>query len=66
MEIGVRVEAENLLTGEVRHAASAYLTYVSLDERESRPKFPHSVWRLRRGSDATAKERRPAMRLASK
>lgn len=33
MEIGVRVEAENLITGEVRHAASAYLTYVALDER---------------------------------
>ncbi len=26
MEIGVRVEAENLITGVVRHAASAYLT----------------------------------------
>lgn len=33
MEIGVRVEAENLMTGEVRHAASAYLTYVALDEK---------------------------------
>jgi len=32
MEIGVRVEAENLLSGEVRHTASAYLTFVSLDE----------------------------------
>jgi uncharacterized protein (TIGR00369 family) len=31
MEIGVRVEAENLITGEVRHAATAYLTYVALD-----------------------------------
>jgi len=36
MEIGVRVEAENLMTGEVRHAASAYLTYVALD-RHGRP-----------------------------
>ncbi len=33
MEIGVRVEAENLLTGEMRHTASAYLTFVSLDEQ---------------------------------
>jgi len=32
MEIGVRVEAENLFTGEVRHTASAYLTYVALDK----------------------------------
>jgi uncharacterized protein (TIGR00369 family) len=30
MEVGVRVEAENLITGEVRHTASAYLTYVAL------------------------------------
>ncbi len=30
MEIGVRVEAEDLITGKVRHAASAYLTYVAL------------------------------------
>lgn len=31
MEIGVRVEAENFLTGETRHTASAYLTFVALD-----------------------------------
>jgi acyl-CoA hydrolase len=30
------VEAENLLTAEVRHTASAYLTFVALDE-DSRP-----------------------------
>lgn len=32
MEIGVRVEAEDVFTGEVRHTASAYFTYVALDE----------------------------------
>jgi acyl-CoA hydrolase len=37
MEIGVRVEAENLITGEVRHAATAYLTYVALDT-QGRPR----------------------------
>ncbi len=31
MEIGVRVESENLMTGQVHHTASAYLTFVSLD-----------------------------------
>ena len=36
MEIGVRVESENLMTGEVKHAASAYLTYVAID-RNGRP-----------------------------
>jgi uncharacterized protein (TIGR00369 family) len=30
MEVGVRVEAENLITGMVRHTASAYLTFVAL------------------------------------
>ena len=37
MELGVRVEAENVFTGEVRHTASAYLTFVALD-REGKPK----------------------------
>jgi acyl-CoA hydrolase len=31
MEVGVRVEAENPRTGEVRHTNSAYLTMVALD-----------------------------------
>ena len=30
MEVGVRVEAEDLMTGEVRHTSSAYLTFVAL------------------------------------
>jgi len=36
IEVGVRVEAENYVTGEVRHTASAYLTFVALD-KEGRP-----------------------------
>ena len=32
MEIGVRIEAENFITGELRHTASAYLTFVAMDE----------------------------------
>jgi acyl-CoA hydrolase len=32
MEVGVRVEAENPLTGERRHTSTAYLTMVALDE----------------------------------
>jgi acyl-CoA hydrolase len=32
MEVGVRVEAENLRSGEGRHASTAYLTMVAVDE----------------------------------
>jgi acyl-CoA hydrolase len=38
MEVGVRVTAENPRTGEVRHVASAYFVYVSLDD-EGKPQF---------------------------
>ncbi|MGZ4121373.1 MAG: acyl-CoA thioesterase [Actinomycetota bacterium] len=33
MEVGVRVEAENARTGDRRHVSSAYLVFVSLDDR---------------------------------
>jgi glycerophosphoryl diester phosphodiesterase len=33
LEVGVRVEAENLLTGVIRHVSSAYLVFVVLDEQ---------------------------------
>jgi uncharacterized protein (TIGR00369 family) len=36
IEVGVRVEAENIRTGERRHVSSAYLVFVSLD-REGKP-----------------------------
>lgn len=40
MEVGVRVEAENFITGEVRHTASAYLTFVALDEKGNPKRVP--------------------------
>jgi uncharacterized protein (TIGR00369 family) len=40
MEVGVHVEAENVFTGEVRHTASAYLTFVSLDEKGKPKQIP--------------------------
>jgi len=36
MEIGVRVEAEDLISGRQRHTNSAYLTFVAID-RNGRP-----------------------------
>ena len=42
MEIGVRIDAENVKTGKRRHTASAYLTFVSLDDKR-KPKTVASV-----------------------
>jgi uncharacterized protein (TIGR00369 family) len=33
MEVGVRVDAENLLTGKVVHVSSAYLVFVAIDDK---------------------------------
>lgn len=33
IEVGVRVEAENPVTGEITHTNSAYAVYVALDDR---------------------------------
>lgn len=43
LEVGVRVEAENLMTGEVRHTNSAYLTLVALDENRKPLAVPKIV-----------------------
>ena len=56
MEIGVRVDAENPITGEVFHAVSAYLTFVALDQL-GKPKLvagiePESPDEVRRHSKA--------------
>jgi acyl-CoA hydrolase len=40
MEVGVRVDGENPLTGETHHAATAYLTYVALDDNRKPTTVP--------------------------
>jgi uncharacterized protein (TIGR00369 family) len=59
VEVGVRVEAENLITGDVRHTASAYLTFVALD-RNGRPlEVPQLILEtdeeIRRNAEARAR-----------
>ncbi|HCU25179.1 MAG TPA: acyl-CoA thioesterase [Deltaproteobacteria bacterium] len=43
MEIGVRIESENPVTGERCHTASAYLTFVALDEAGKPSQVPEVV-----------------------
>ncbi|MBM4309989.1 MAG: acyl-CoA thioesterase [Deltaproteobacteria bacterium] len=43
MEIGVRVESENLLSGEILHTASAYLTFVALDSSGRPTEIPQLI-----------------------
>jgi acyl-CoA hydrolase len=43
MEVGVRVEAENPQTGEIRHTNTAYLTLVALDENGDPSAVPQII-----------------------
>ena len=67
LEVGVRVEAENVLSGKVRHTASAYLTFVALgsDGRpiEVPPLILETEEEIRRNREAKA---RRELRLAEK
>jgi acyl-CoA hydrolase len=63
MEIGVRVEAEDLMTGKVRHTASAYLTFVALDENH-RPKRVPGL--MLEGQDEIRRNREARARRASR
>lgn len=59
MEIGVRVETENLKTGEISHGVSAYLTYVALDENGKPTSVPPLILETeedkRRNTEARAR-----------
>jgi acyl-CoA hydrolase len=67
MELGVRVEAEDLRTGLVRHTASAYLTFVALDDNGRPTPVPPL---LMEGEDEVRRHQealnRRQMRLAEK
>lgn len=65
MEVGVRVEVENLVTGEIKHTSSAYLTFVAIDSEGRRvpvpPVIPETETERRRYEEAA---QRRAYRLA--
>lgn len=67
MEIGVKVEAENPITSELFHTASAYLTFVAVDS-EGKPSevptlVPETIVERRRFSDA---QKRRELRLSDR
>ena len=59
MEVGVRVESEDMQTGDVRHTCSAYLTMVALDKngrpRELPPLLIEGPDEIRRHEQAKAR-----------
>lgn len=64
MEVGVRVTAENTVTGKIVHVASAYLVFVAIDEEGRAAAVPPVVAETddERRRMAAAKQRR-ALRL---
>ncbi|MGQ9635077.1 MAG: acyl-CoA thioesterase [Bryobacteraceae bacterium] len=67
MEVGVKVFVEDLITGEVRHTSSAYLTFVAIDAEGRRipvpPVIPETSEEKRRYEEAG---QRRQQRLARK
>jgi acyl-CoA hydrolase len=61
MEVGVRVEAENAVTGDVRHTSTAYLTMVAVDEKgnpvEAPPLIAETEDEKRREREAETRRR---------
>ena len=43
MEVGVKIESENPFNGRIKHTASAYLTFVSLDEDGTPTEVPDVI-----------------------
>lgn len=67
MEVGVRVESENLITGQRLHTSTAYLTYVSLGANGKPITLPPVILEtdVQKRRNQEAKTRRE-MRLAEK
>ena len=69
MEVGVRVESENVRTGETQHTSTAYLTMVALDDdghpAQVPPLAPETPDETRPGARGTAASRHPPRRAAA-
>ena len=68
MEVGVRVETENLLTGKVTHTSSAYVVLVALDQDHAPRPVPELISQTpneqrRRAEAEDRRERRLAARI---
>jgi acyl-CoA hydrolase len=63
MEVGVRVEAENPRSGEVRHTSTAYLTMVAIDD-EGRPTPVPPL--IPEGDDEFRRQREAELRRANR
>src|SRR5262249_7362125 len=73
MEIGVRIESKNPLTGERRHTASAYLTFVALDDighptevPPVKPETPEEIRRFKEGQSRREERIKLKSRLQAK
>ena len=73
MEVGVRIEAETPLTGEVNHTATAYLTFVALDDNkkpmllpEIKPDSEKQVYRFNEGKKRSIIRRERLKNLKNK
>src|SRR5438874_11675825 len=56
MEVGVRIEAEDLKTGRITHTGSSYLTYVAIDENGQPIEIPDVIPETPDENDAGRKE----------
>jgi acyl-CoA hydrolase len=70
MEVGVKVFVEDLITGEVRHTSSAYLTFVAIDGQGRRvpipPVIPETPEEKRRYEEAGQRRAQRLLRKKSK
>ncbi len=70
MEVGVRIESEDPISGEINHTASAYLTFVSLGESKKPTKVcgvvPETDEEIRRFKEAETRKEIRKNRLKDK